>query len=130
VVNSLGSICEAVRPSSNLVVGLWICGYYSFPPPEQLNAAVPLHTPAPLTGLLPPPPPPARSVAQTLIRRMLRKAVMTANTALGTLQAMMAQRSRAAASRNHDGLCSRQAIRAIKGSHTIHQLVRMIHAVT
>jgi hypothetical protein len=77
-----------------------------------------------------PPPPPARSVAQTLIRRMLRKAVMTANTALGTLQAMMAQRSRAAASRNHDGLCSRQAIRAIKGSHTIHQLVRMIHAVT
>jgi hypothetical protein len=56
VVNNLGSICEAVCPSSNLVVGLWICGYYSFPPPQQLNAAVPLHTPAPPPGLPPPPP--------------------------------------------------------------------------
>jgi hypothetical protein len=53
VVNDLGSIHEAVRPSSNPAVGLWICGYYSSSSPEQLNAAVTLHAPAPLTGLLP-----------------------------------------------------------------------------
>jgi hypothetical protein len=44
-----------------------------------------------------------RPVTQTLIQRMLLKSVMTTNTGLGILPARMAQRSRADASRNHDG---------------------------